>query len=104
MRHNSESAESAEALERCKLINGRLSGNNAKENTTVFFGKRSYVGVLYRINNVIQTSKKITRRELVEKIDICWVDIRDSVNKLIEDGTVLEDYKKNSHHIFRAPK
>lgn len=104
MRHNSETQESSEALDRCELINGCLSGNIAKKTTTPFFGKRSYVGVLYRINNVIQTSKKITRRELVEKIDICWVDIRDSVNRLIADGTIIEDYKKNSHHIFRTPK
>jgi len=104
MRHNSETQESSEALDRCKLINNCLSGNNSKENTTPFFGKRSYVGVLYRINNVIQKSEKITRKELVEKIDICWVDIRDSVNRLIADGTIVEDYKKNSHHIFRASK
>lgn len=105
MRHISERAESKEYQGRCQLINACLIGSSIPLSDAITFtGKRSYVGILYRINEIIKRNQEITRSHLIEEIDICWVDIRDAVRKLVTDGAITEDYKKNSHHILRAAK
>ena len=105
MRHVSEVAESKEITGRCRLINTCFNDKVLTPGDGItWVGKRAYVGIESRLNNVIQRSGVITRSELVKKVGICWVDIRDSVNRLISDGTISEDFKKNSHHIFRGQR